>query len=107
MNPIYEGFGDINLGVGRLSGIANLSDLFAILFDLAYGIGLSTSVIFVIVCGIKFATSTGDPGKKAEAQQCLIWSLVAAVVIVSFKLIPALVFNIFGIADPAVIMATT
>lgn len=106
MTQIHAGFGEINLGIGRLSGISTLSDIFGLLITLAYGIGLATSITFVIVCGIKFATSTGDPGKKAEAQQCLIWSIASAVVIVSFKLIPNLVFNIFGIADPAVIIST-
>lgn len=105
MSKIHAAFGDTDVGVGKLSGITTLSDIFGLLITLAYGIGLATAVTFVIVCGIKFATSTGDPGKRAEAQQCLIWSLAATVVIVAFKLIPALVFNIFGFADPVTIVS--
>lgn len=106
MNTVYAQFGDTDIGAGSLTGISTLSDLFGLLINLVFGIGLATAVIFVIVCGIKFSTSAGDPGKRAEAQQCLIWALAAAVIIVGFKLVPALVFNILGLEDPATIIST-
>ena len=105
MNIVQAAFGNTDIGAARLTRISTLSDLFGVVINLAFGIGLSASIVFVIVCGIKFATSAGDPNKKAEAGQCLTWSIIAAIVIVSFKLIPALVFNIFGLDNPETIMS--
>ena len=107
MNRVLANFGNPdNTAVGKLTDVTNLSDIFGIQYNLLFGVGLSLSIIFVIVCGIKFVTSAGDPNKKAEAGQCLTWAVISAIVIVSFKLIPFLIFNIFGFDDPTTIINT-
>ncbi len=89
---------DTKFDMGKLTNVSSLSDLFGVLWNLFFGIGLALSLIFVIVSGIKFVTSAGNPDKFDEAKQSLIYSIIAAIVIISFKVLPNLVLNIIGSA---------
>lgn len=94
------GFGNVNLGggIGQLLNVSDLSSLFGLLITLFFNIGLAVGLIFVIVSGIKFAVSAGDPQKFEEARGTLINAIIGFIILISFIVIVNLVLNILGYA---------
>ncbi len=66
-------------------------------------ISLATSIlvgvaILVFIWGlVKFIINAGDPEKRKEGKQLMLWGLVALVVIASLGAIISLISNTFGI----------
>lgn len=83
-------------GGGVLTGINSLSTLFNFLWNLFFVLGISLGIIFVIVSGIKFATSSGDPQKFEEAKKTLIFAILGILIVLTFTSIFNLVLLITG-----------
>lgn len=86
----------IGNGVGLLRNINTLSTLFNFLWDLFFIIGISLGIIFIIVAGIKFATSSGNPQKFEEAKKTLIYAILGVLVVITFTSIFNLALAIIG-----------
>lgn len=80
-------------GTGEVTGFGKLaSDILLILTSAA----AILSIIFIIVAGIKFLTSSGDEKKLASAQGTLTYAIIGlAVTILAFVIIRVLQF-LFG-----------
>lgn len=83
-------------GIAEIGNINNLSDLFNLIINLLFGLGLAIGLIFVIIGGIKFVTSSGDSQKFEEAKNTVIYSIIGILVIVGFQTTINLVLYIFG-----------
>lgn len=67
----------------------------------AVSVGAVVAVVFIIVNGIKYITSTGDPGKTEEAQKGIIAALIGLIVIgVAYLVVRFVLTRILGIDDP-------
>lgn len=60
---------------------------------------LALALIFVIVGGIKYATSSGDPEKAAEARKTITWAIFAVIAALALWTVLFLFANIFGISQ--------
>ena len=60
---------------------------------------------FVVVGGISYSTSSGDPGKVQKAKQTIIYALIGLIIVALAEIITAFVTNI--IKDAAYINETT
>lgn len=69
---------DVNIPKGTYNG-SNIQDVLSIVFGIAGGVAL----IFVIIGGIKFMTSQGDPGALAKARNTIIYALIGLVVCIA------------------------
>ena len=73
-------------GVGQL-----VTTILTILMSTAGALGL----IFIIMAGIKFVTSSGDPKKTASAQQTLTYAIIGLAVATLAFIIVQIVQTIF------------
>lgn len=82
-------FGNINFGSGYLFGDTTftLGNIYETLISLAFGIGIATTISFVIICGVKITMSGGDQSKLAESRNCLMWAVLATVGLIAFRLV--------------------
>lgn len=69
-------------GLGTRPGSDGSSAVQAVL-GVAYGAIGAIAVIYIVIGAIKFATSTGDPGKAASARNTIIYALVGLVVAIA------------------------
>lgn len=54
---------------------------------LVYAVVAVVSVIYIVIGSIKFATSTGDPGKAANARNTIIYAIVGLLVVLTAQMI--------------------
>lgn len=88
------GYGD-STGFGRLA-----SDILLILTSVA----ASLSIIFVVISGIKFVTSGGDPKNLASARSTLTYAIIGIVVtILAFVILRVVQFFLTGSANTIVL----
>lgn len=61
-------------------------------------IAIALGVLFVIIGGIQYATSSGDPEKVAGARQTVTWAIIAIILAIVFWVILGLLSSWFGVA---------
>lgn len=69
------------------------------------GVAGIVAAVFVVVGGISYATSAGDPGKLQKAKQTIIYALIGLIIVALAEIITAFVTNI--IKDAAYINDVT
>ena len=85
---------DINIGgqVGNVGGNGNLMTVVLSVLKYVFGIIGLIAVIMIIIGGIKYVTSQGDPSRTKSAKDTILYSVIgliialAAFAIVSFIL---------------------
>lgn len=98
-------FGELSLGgLGELLNITNLGELFGLLFVLFFRLGIALALLFVIISGIKFVTSSGDAQKFEEAKNSLVNTIIGALIIICFLVIINMVLNLLGIGNVQTIL---
>jgi hypothetical protein len=95
-DPSKKTLPGVEPGTGSFDSLASVLT-FAI--NTVFIIGLSLSLLFVIVGGIKYVTSSGDEGKATEARNTITNAVIGAVVIIGFRVILAIVTNLLGWTD--------
>lgn len=80
-------------------GQADASNISTV-FNLVYAIAGVVAVIYIVIGGIKFTTSTGDPGKVTSARNTIIYALVGLVVVISAFLLTTAVVDRVGLLLP-------
>ena len=67
---------------GNSNGTTNtgIADVLAGILNSVIGIGGIIAVIFIVVGGITYMTSTGDPGKTKKAKDTILYALIGLVV---------------------------
>ncbi len=64
------------------------------------GVGISVSVIYIGLAGIRYMTSQGDPKATQQAKQALTYSIVAMVLSIGALAVKAIILGIAGVVDP-------
>lgn len=86
------------LGFGNLfGGNSTLSAVFTSIINVTYVLGLSLSLIFVIIGGIQYITSNGDPQKAEGARATITNAVIGAIIVVGFKAIVNVSLSLFGV----------
>ena len=58
------------------------------------------SLIFIILSGIQWITSGGDPSKIADAKKRLMYSIIGLIVVATAFLIVRLISSVLGVNSP-------
>ncbi len=61
--------------------------------SLTFGVLAAVAVIMIIIQGIKFATSQGDPQKAADARKSIIYAIIGLAIALSAEIIVRFVIN--------------
>jgi hypothetical protein len=88
--------------IPRLAHIRDIGDVLGIIINILMGVGVSLSLIFIGLAGIKYLTAGGNPDNMEQAQKALTYSIVALVLSVGAIAVKYIFFgSILGINDPA------
>lgn len=63
------------------------------ILNVAYGVAGVLAVVYVIVAGIQYATSNGDPAKASKALRIIIFALVGLVIVVTATILTNFIFG--------------
>lgn len=84
--------------------INTVGDVLGIVLNVMMGVGVSISIIFIGIAGIRFVTSGGNPDNMEQAKKALTYSVVAMVLSVGAIAIKYIFLNsILGVDDPNLI----
>lgn len=64
--------------------------------NVVFWVALAVDLIFLILGGMKYATSGGDPKAAGQAKDSVTSAIIGAVIIVGFRVVLALVFSVLG-----------
>jgi hypothetical protein len=99
MLPIVKALSDTNINVNGNSYSTNLpsvnssgSELTTVL-NIAIGIIATISVLFVVIGGLRYVISDGDPQKAKRAKDTIIYAVVGLLISISAEAIVALVLT--------------
>ena len=90
----------LNQGPDANSNFNSISDFLGFALNIAIGVGISMSVIFFVISGIKFMSSGGDPKGTEEARQALTYAVVGLVLVLAAFTVRILILSVLGSADP-------
>lgn len=79
-----------------LANIENLGDLFGLVLNVIVGVGIALVVIFLVLGGIQYVMSKGDPKAADAARLSLTNAIIGFVVIIGALTIKAVVLNVLG-----------
>lgn len=80
-------------GCGKNGG--NLPDVVVSILNAVIAIAGIIAVIFVIVGGVQYMTSSGDPGKTKKAKDTILYAVIGLVVcVLSFAIVNFVIANI-------------
>jgi len=82
------------VGVGNLEGIIN------IILQVAFGVAGLVAVIYLIIGGYRYITSSGNPEAVEGAKSTIINSIIGLIIILAAVLIINYIFRALNIADP-------
>ena len=77
-------------------GYNRIADFFAIVFNVFFGVGLSLSVIGIILAGIKYLTARSDIKATAEAKSALTHSILAFLLVIGAFTIYLIIINLLN-----------
>lgn len=80
-----------------------VKDYIAFVLNLFMGIGVGLAVIFLVLAGIAWATSQGDPKAVQKAQVKLTWAIIGFVIVIGAIAGKVLVESLLG-ASPTPIL---
>ncbi len=84
----------------QAAGVVQLQNLFVRLIGLVVALGFVVMLVVLVVAGIKFLTSGGEPKAVASASQALTWALLGMLFMALAWLVLRLVFAFAGIEMP-------
>jgi hypothetical protein len=67
----------------NLPNVAGDSGAVQIILNLVWGIGATLSVLFIVIGGIKYVLSNGDPGQVSSAKNTILYAIIGLVVTMS------------------------
>jgi len=80
-------------GVEPLDGYGDVGSFYGSIVNIVFFLGVSLALIFIIVCGIKYMTSGGNPQELETAKSCIKGSVIGIVLVVGFRVILTLVIR--------------
>ena len=91
-------------GTARQFGAADYSSVgyfLGVVVNIMLGTGIAISVISIILSGIKFVMSKGDPKAFVTAKRTLTYSVVAFVLVAGAFVLKIMILNMLGVTDDA------
>lgn len=76
-----------------VSACANPGDLVKSLIDWFIGIAGIVATVFVVIGGVGYMTSQGDPGKLQKAKTTILYALIGLIIVALSRLIITFVYN--------------
>jgi len=97
----------VNKNAPDLPAYRNIGDFLGVGLNVLMGVGLSLSVIFIGISGIRYLSSGGNPDNVDQAKRALTYSIVALVLSVGAVAIKYIIINsILGVTHVDLIDAT-
>lgn len=87
----------VELNTVTLGNIDTLADAMALAINIVLGIGISLTVIFLILGGIQYITSKGDQKATQEARTSLTNAVIGFIVVVGAFTIKNILSNILNV----------
>lgn len=107
IQQVFADQGAIDKTIATTSlGVASLPDVFAVVTNIALGIGIALAVIFLIVGGIQYITSKGDQKAAETARKTLTNAVIGFIIVVGAFTIKAIVGGALGITGGTVTNVT-
>lgn len=85
---------DFTTGNGCITSSADVSTMVTNTIQWFFGMAGIVAVIFVLMGGVKYMTSAGDPGKTKQAKQTILYALIGLVIVVLAEVITGFVSNL-------------
>ena len=82
-----------------ITGITNLSELFGTILNVLLYVGVGVCLIFLILGGITYATSGGDPKAADKAKSSITSAIIGLVVIIGFRVIVGIILKLLGVGN--------
>lgn len=89
----YAAAGEV---INPVAGIDSVGAIFGILTNLLIGVGVAIVLIFIILAGIRYVMSQGDPKALKQAQDALTWAVAGFVIILLSLFIRNTIARTFG-----------
>lgn len=86
-DPLASTFGGAN---------ASLANIFGLIMNVVLGVGVALTVIYLILGGIKYVTSQGDPKNTQQAREWLTNAVIGFIVVLGAFVIRTVVANLLG-----------
>lgn len=64
-----------------------------VVLSLVFGVLAAVAVIIIVIQGIKFSTSQGDPQKATDARKSIIYAIVGLIVALSAEVVVRLIIS--------------
>jgi hypothetical protein len=74
---------DIKQSDVNLPNVAGDSGAVQLILNLVWGIGATLSVMFIVIGGIKYVLSNGDPGQVSSAKNTILYAVIGLVITMS------------------------
>jgi amino acid transporter len=85
-----------SLGPGP-AGLPELQDLFSRIIKISVGLAFVALVVVLVMAGIKYITSSGEPKSIQSASQAIVWGLLGMLFLVIAWLILQLIHAFTGL----------
>lgn len=95
MLPVYA----VDVVKPTLGNINSLADAMALAINIVLGIGISLTVIFLILGGIQYITSKGDQKAAQEARTSLTNAVIGFIIVVGAFTIRTILANLLDVGD--------
>lgn len=89
------------------SNIQDLGDIFGLVINIAIGVGVALTVIYLILGGIQYILSKGDQKAAQQAREWLTNSIIGFIVILGAFTIRNIVGRLVGLEDVASVETQT
>ncbi len=83
-------------------GLKSIVGIVGFVSNIAMGIAITFSFIYIVLAGIKFMMSEGDPKGIKEAKDRLTYSIIGFVVALAAYTIRSIIINTLGGSAPSV-----
>lgn len=94
MLPVYA----VDVVKPTLGNINSLADAMALAINIVLGIGISLTVIFLILGGIQYITSKGDQKAAQEARTSLTNAVIGFIIVVGAFTIRTILANLLDVS---------
>lgn len=78
------------------SGLNTLKDVFGLIINVVLGVGIALTIIYLILGGIKYVMSQGDPKNTQVAREWLTNAVIGFIVVIGAFVIRTIVANVLG-----------
>lgn len=78
------------------NAFTSVSDILGVAINIGLGTGIAISIIAMILSGIKFMSSKGDPKSLAQAKNALTYSIIAFILTAGAFTIKTIIITMIG-----------